>query len=72
MIKTLIQLKKLNDSYLPGKIKNSPGEKKRKSPRGDIQTVCEHHKICESYKAYGYPYCYTHCTEGFNYEFVAT
>ena len=33
MIKTLIQLKKLNDSYLPGKIKNSPVEKKKKKRR---------------------------------------
>lgn len=33
MIKTLIQLKKLNDSYLPGKIKSSPVEKKRNKKR---------------------------------------
>lgn len=39
MIKTLIQLKKLNDSYLPGKIKNSPAEKKRKKRRVIYESV---------------------------------
>ena len=39
MIRILRELKELNDSYLPGKIKNSPVEKKRKKRRAKNEFI---------------------------------
>ena len=62
MIKKLKQLKKLNDSYLPGKIRNSPVEKKNPSENNSIMVdgYGEYYNYCveppDEYKIKGSKY----------------